>query len=129
MLTKLIRHEFRATSRIMWPIFAGMLALTLAMRASQNVLQNESPWLLNLLAVLVTIGFVFGIMALCFAPLVLSAVRFRDHLLKDEGYLTLTLPVNMHQLPCLQADRLGGLVRRGVPRRRAAVHDRRVRFQ
>ena len=37
-------------------------------------------------------------MALCFAPLVLSAVRFRDHLLKDEGYLTLTLPVNMHQL-------------------------------
>ena len=70
MLTKLIRHEFRATSRIMWPIFAGMLALTLAMRASQNVLQNESPWLLNLLAVLVTIGFVFGIMALCFAPLV-----------------------------------------------------------
>lgn len=74
MLTKLIRHEFRATSRIMWPIFAGMLALTLAMRASQNVLQNESPWLLNLLAVLVTIGFVFGIMALCFAPLVLSAV-------------------------------------------------------
>lgn len=98
MLTKLIRHEFRATSRIMWPIFAGMLALTLAMRALQNVLQNESPWLLNLLAVLVTIGFVFGIMALCFAPLVLSAVRFRDHLLKDEGYLTLTLPVNMHQL-------------------------------
>lgn len=88
MLTKLIRHEFRATSRIMWPIFAGMLALTLAMRASQNVLQNESPWLLNLLAVLVTIGFVFGIMALCFAPLVLSAVRFRDHLLKDEGCKT-----------------------------------------
>lgn len=98
MLTKLIRHEFRATSRIMWPIFAGMLALTLAMRASQRVLQNDFPWLLNLLAVLVTIGFVFGIMALCFAPLVLSAVRFRDHLLKDEGYLTLTLPVNMHQL-------------------------------
>ena len=78
MLTKLIRHEFRATSRIMWPIFAGMLALTLAMRASQRVLQNDFPWLLNLLAVLVTIGFVFGIMALCFAPL--------------------TLPVNMHQL-------------------------------
>lgn len=98
MLTKLIRHEFRATSRIMWPIFAGMLALTLAMRASQRVLQNDFPWLLNLLAVLVTIGFVFGIMALCFAPLVLSAVRFRDQLLKDEGYLTLTLPVNMHQL-------------------------------
>ena len=98
MLTKLIKHEFRATARIMWPIFAGMLALTLAMRASQRVLQNDSHWLLNLLAVLIVMGFVLGIMALCFAPMVVSAVRFRSHILKDEGYLTLTLPVNMHQL-------------------------------
>ena len=28
MLSKLIKHEFRATSRIMWPVFLGMLALT-----------------------------------------------------------------------------------------------------
>ena len=27
MLSKLIKHEFRATSRIMWPVFLGMLAL------------------------------------------------------------------------------------------------------
>ena len=98
MLTKLIKHEFRATARITWPVFAGMLALTFAMRASQRVLQNDSHWLLDLLAVLLVMGFVLGIMALCFAPMVVSAVRFRSHILKDEGYLTLTLPVNMHQL-------------------------------
>ena len=99
MLSKLIKHEFRATSRIMWPVFLGMLALTALMRFSQLLLNGEHiPWLLQLIGVLLVIGFVMGLFALAFAPLVLSAVRWRDHVLKDEGYLTLTLPVSLHQL-------------------------------
>lgn len=94
MLSKLIKHEFRATSRIMWPVFLGMLALTALMRFSQLLLNGRHiPWLLQLIGVLLVIGFVMGLGALAFAPLVLSAVRWRDHVLKDEGYLTLTLPV------------------------------------
>ena len=99
MLSKLIKHEFRATSRIMWPVFLGMLALTALMRFSQLLLNGEHiPWLLQLIGVLLVIGFVMGLGALAFAPLVLSAVRWRDHVLKDEGYLTLTLPVSVHEL-------------------------------
>ena len=99
MLSKLIKHEFRATSRIMWPVFLGMLALTALMRFSQLLLNGEHiPWLLQLIGVLLVIGFVMGFGALGLAPLVLSAVRWRDHVLKDEGYLTLTLPVSLHQL-------------------------------
>ena len=99
MLSKLIKHEFRATSRIMWPVFLGMLALTLLMRLSQLILDDSNMhWLLQLLGVLLVIGFVLGLFALAFAPLVLTAVRWRDHVLKDEGYLTLTLPVSVHQL-------------------------------
>lgn len=99
MLSKLIKHEFRATSRIMWPVFLGMLALTALMRFSQLILNGEHiPWLLQLIGVLLVIGFVMGLGALAFAPLVLSAVRWRDHVLKDEGYLTLTLPVSVHEL-------------------------------
>ena len=99
MLSKLIKHEFRATSRIMWPIFLGMLALTALMRFSQLLLNGEHiPWLLQLIGVLLVIGFVMGLGALGLAPLVLSAVRWRDHVLKDEGYLTLTLPVSVHEL-------------------------------
>ena len=99
MLSKLIKHEFRATSRIMWPVFLGMLALTALMRFSQLLLNGgHIPWLLQLIGVLLVIGFVMGLGALAFAPLVLSAVRWRDHVLKDEGYLTLTLPVSLHQL-------------------------------
>ena len=99
MLSKLIKHEFRATSRIMWPVFLGMLALTALMRFSQLLLNGgHIPWLLQLIGVLLVIGFMVGLGALAFAPLVLSAVRWRDHVLKDEGYLTLTLPVSVHQL-------------------------------
>lgn len=99
MLSKLIKHEFRATSRIMWPVFLGMLALTALMRFSQLLLNGEHiPWLLQLIGVLLVIGFVMGLGALGLAPLVLSAVRWRDHVLKDEGYLTLTLPVSVHEL-------------------------------
>ena len=99
MLSKLIKHEFRATSRIMWPVFLGMLALTALMRISLPLLDGGvTPWFLQMLCVLMVIGFVMGLGALGLAPLVLSAVRWRDHVLKNEGYLTLTLPVSLHQL-------------------------------
>ncbi len=99
MLKKLIKHEFRATGRIMWPAFAGMLVLSLAMRFAQVVLTSpDSLWLLDDLSMIVTVIFVFGLIAMCFAPMVLSAVRFKSHVFSDEGYLTLTLPVSMHQL-------------------------------
>mgnify|MGYP004511244035 FL=1 len=103
MLRKLIKHEFRATSRIMWPIFAGMLALTLVMRAAMYMTNRywggfDTARFFSTLYSLLFLAYIFGLAALCLAPLVLSAVRFRNHILKDEGYLTLTLPVNMHQL-------------------------------
>ena len=95
MLSKLIKHEFRATSRIMWPVFLGMLALTALMRFSQLLLNGgHIPWLLQLIGVLLVIGFMMGLGALAFVPLVLSAVRWRDHVLKDEGYLSLMIAVS-----------------------------------
>ena len=99
MLTKLIKHEFRATARVMWPVFLGMLVLTGLMRLSQFILNDgNAHWLVQLVGVLMVIGFVLGLFALALAPLVLTAVRWRDHVLRDEGYLTLTLPVSVHQL-------------------------------
>ena len=79
MLSKLIKHEFRATSRIMWPVFLGMLALTALMRFSQLLLNGEHiPRLLPLIGVLLDNGYVKCLGALAFAPQVLSAVHRRD---------------------------------------------------
>ena len=70
MLSKLIKQEFRATSRIMWPVFLGMLALTALMRFSQLLLNGgHIPWLLQLIGVLLVIGFMMGLGALAFVPL------------------------------------------------------------
>lgn len=99
MLKKLIKHEFRATGRITWPVFLGLLALTVVMRVSLHMFyNNDGSKLLVIIASLLLITYIVALAALVLAPLVLSAVRWRDHVLRDEGYLTLTLPVSVHEL-------------------------------
>lgn len=101
MLRKLIRHEFRATRRVMWPVFAGMLALSLLVRWMIYLDEYRSyalPAVFDWFYTILIICFVLGIFALCFAPLVVSALRFERHILGDEGYLTLTLPVSFHKI-------------------------------
>lgn len=99
MLKKLMKHEFRATSRIMWPVFAGMLALSLVLRGVIFADEHSAiPAPFNWVYTLLMIVFAVGIVALCLAPLALSALRFERHVLRDEGYLTMTLPVSFHKI-------------------------------
>ncbi len=129
MLSKLIKHEFRATSRIMWPVFLGMLALTALMRFSQLLLNGgHIPWLLQLIGVLLVIGFMMGLGALAFVPLVLSAVRWRDHVLKDElshADAAGEPPSAAH----LQAHRFRRVVCCGVPRGTSLAADCCLRLE
>lgn len=99
MLRKLIKHEFRATARIMWPIFGGMLALTILMRfGAMPILNQNSSFFLNGISVLTVMLFFAGLFALAFAPLVASGSRFKSSLLGNEGYLTMTLPTTANKL-------------------------------
>ena len=99
MLRKLIKHEFRATARIMWPIFGGMLALTLLMRfGAMLILERYDSFFLNGISVLTVMLFFAGLFALAFAPLVVSGSRFKSSVLGSEGYLTMTLPVSTNQM-------------------------------
>jgi len=99
MLSKLIKHEFRATARIMWPIFGGMLILTVLTRfGAFEVLDHFGSFLLNALSIITIIAFFMGMFALAFAPLIASCARFKQSLLGNNGYLTMTLPVSTNQL-------------------------------
>lgn len=102
MLKKLIRHEYRATSRIMWPVFLGMLALTVVMRImiwmSDNAYSIGNFSLFYMIYGFMIFAYICALFALALTPLVLTAVRWRNHVLRDEGYLTLTLPVSIDQL-------------------------------
>jgi len=99
MLKKLIKHEFRATSKAMWPIFGGLIILALLSRFAAIPLLNKNiNFLFNAVAILVLIGFSIGTAILGFAPLLVSGSRFKKSVLGQEGYLTNALPVSSFQI-------------------------------
>ena len=100
MLGKLIKHEFRATARLMLPLFLVVILLSCFMRLTSSILESGShhSFALRLVSGLFTAGFVLStIVALVFA-VVLMVSRFYKNLMTDEGYLMFTLPVSIHQL-------------------------------
>lgn len=97
MLRKLLKHEFRATARIMGPLYLVLLATALGMRFSFQVLTRADSRMLNALGGLLSAAYVVAILGVCFAAFGLMIQRFYRSLLTDEGYLMFTLPVSVHQ--------------------------------
>ena len=98
MLGKLLKHEFRATGRTMLPIYAAVLALAVLGNLSIRFVQNTNSTFLRILFGLLFGAFVIGMIAAAIMTLVMMISRFYRNLLKDEGYLMHTLPVNVHGL-------------------------------
>lgn len=98
MLGKLLKHEFRATARVMLPFFGIFLLLAVLANLSARVLDSSQSVILEILGSLVMVAFGFGIVAVGVMALVIMISRFSKNLLGDEGYLTLTLPVSVHGL-------------------------------
>ncbi len=99
MLGKLIKHEFRATGRIMLPLLGALLVLSpiagLIMRAlDRGQLKN----LFRFLGGAVVGLFFMAVAAVFVISLALMVRRFYSNLLQDEGYLMFTLPVSTHSL-------------------------------
>lgn len=97
MLIKLMRHEFRATGRVMGPVFLVLLFTSIGANVSLRVLFDVDHWLANLVGGLLMMAFVFAIIGVCMAAGILMIYRFYKNLLQDEGYVMLTLPVSIHQ--------------------------------
>ena len=97
MLRKLMKHEFRATGRILLPLFGILLLTALAARFSVGVLLEQQGWLPNLIGGLLLAAFFLAIVGVCVMSLVLMINRFRTNLLGDEGYIMFTLPASVHQ--------------------------------
>lgn len=97
MLIKLMRHEFRATGRIMGPVYLLLLAAAVGANLSFRVLLDSQYTAANLLGGLLMMAFVFAIIAVFLVSFILMVQRFYKNLLQDEGYVMLTLPVSVHQ--------------------------------
>ena len=100
MLGKLLKHEFRATGRIMLPLMGALLALALMANLSIRGLAGNLADIpaLRILFILILVFFGMGIVAIGVMALVVMVSRFYRNLLKSEGYLMFTLPVSVHEL-------------------------------
>ena len=97
MLRKLIKHEFRATGRIMGPLYLVLLVTALGANFSIRVMDRADNRLLNILSGLVVMAFVAAIVGVCFMSFALMLQRLYRNLLRDEGYIMFTLPASVHQ--------------------------------
>lgn len=97
MLRKLLKHEFRATGRIMLPLYLILLATSVAANLSLRYLLDSRTWFLNMVGGLLMMALVVAIIGVCVVSFVLMIQRFYKNLLQDEGYVMLTLPVSIHQ--------------------------------
>ena len=97
MLKKLMKHEFRATGRIMLPLYLLLIATSLGARAAVSGLLETEFALVDILASLFVVAFAVTMAAVCLVSVFLMIQRFYQNLLRDEGYVMMTLPVSVHQ--------------------------------
>ncbi|MBR4132837.1 MAG: hypothetical protein IKT99_07645 [Oscillospiraceae bacterium] len=95
MLSKSIKHEFRATARVMLPVFIALLSLSVVTHLTTRFfLNSDTHWVLSALGVCMVVLFFLGIAAVAFSVFALTIVRFYRSFLSEQGYLTLSLPVS-----------------------------------
>ncbi|MBR2528386.1 MAG: hypothetical protein IKE58_07950 [Blautia sp.] len=96
MLRKLMKYELAATGRILIPIYFLVLAASAALAANARWGSTTSQFG-NFLDILLSLVFVFGILAMIIVTTVLIIQRFYKNLLGNEGYLMFSLPVSTWQ--------------------------------
>ena len=97
MLTKLLKHEFRATARIMGPLYLVLLAVALGFNFSAR-LMDSGNFVLNMLAALVVMAYVVAITAVFIVAFILMLQRFYKKICwGTRGYIMFTLPASVHQ--------------------------------
>lgn len=97
MLRKLMKHEFRATGRIMLPLYLILIVTSFGANLTTQGLLSTEYRILDVLGVLLVMAFGIAIAAVCVMSMVVMVQRFYKNLLQDEGYVMMTLPVSIHQ--------------------------------
>ena len=81
MLRKLLKHEFRATGRIMLPLFGILLLVSVGANFSSRGMLNSDSSLLRTLGTIFIMLFIVGIFAVGIISFVLMINRFYKNLL------------------------------------------------
>lgn len=91
MLKKLIKYDLKATKHI-WFIYVVAIALTIFWSILFAFADFDNFWVVTISS-LFSMPTVVVIVALLLLPLIFVSIRFYQHVISDEAYLTFTLPV------------------------------------
>lgn len=96
MLGKLLKYEFKATSRMFLPLYGALVVFAIINRIFLAI--NAEDFAYGLPAGIAMTVYVFIIVAIIALTFLVMIQRFYKNLLGDEGYLMFTLPVapSMH---------------------------------
>lgn len=95
MLGKLMKYELRATGRVLLPLYAAFLVMTLIAKIFVNINSEATGFMIS--AGLVTTLYVIVIVGIAVMTFIMIIQRFYKNLMTDEGYLMFTLPVPVWQ--------------------------------
>lgn len=95
MFGKLIKHEFRASGRIMLPLLIALPALGLLSNLAVRLFDSGSD-IVRFLSGVILFVYGTGCFAICFASFIVMILRWYRSVHSTEGYLTNTLPVSVH---------------------------------
>ncbi len=98
MLGKLLKQDFRATARIMLPLYVAVPVLGLFTNLITHLCENQNGFLIRAISALVSFVFSLSLIAAVVTTIVLMVLRFYRNLMTDEGYLMFTLPVSTTEL-------------------------------
>src|SRR5690554_3907592 len=102
MLGKLLKHEIKATSRLFLPMFASVILVALINKVvSSPFEQNGLSFslvirgsdLMSLIQLFSVLTFILLLLVAIGMSFFVMIQRFYKNLLRDEGYLMFTLPV------------------------------------
>ena len=80
MLGKLLKHEFRASSHVMLPIYLILLATAIGANISSRMLLDMNNTMLNSIGVILMIAFLIAVFGTCFASFIVMLQRFYKNL-------------------------------------------------
>lgn len=99
MLRKLMKYEFKATGRIMLPLYGALLGFSIINKIfiGTNLDEVNMDFLGGVPAVITMIGYFVTMVAVFVGTLFITLQRFYKNLFGDEGYLMNTIPVKSSQ--------------------------------
>ncbi|MBE6933128.1 MAG: hypothetical protein E7464_07105 [Ruminococcaceae bacterium] len=97
MLSKCLKHEFRATYALILPILLGVLVFSGITGLTSTALYSaDSPTVLEIIAVFAQLIFNIMVGAASIGVTIVCVLRYWRSFHSDEGYLTMTMPVSTH---------------------------------